>query len=371
MEVRHVMAPVKAKAPWSRRAFGRAAFSLGGVAILLILFVDLQGGFGGKKVPPGTLPLPDQERALEMNRTPVVREEIDEVLEWPGTVRSRTVAQPAPKLLARILEVPVVVGSVVRAGDVIAVLDDRDATARLGQARAERAAADAEALQGEAEFVRIQGLFDRDAATRRDLEAAQARATSARARAELANYAASQADVLLSECTLRAPFDGVVTEKWAEGGDLAVPGKPIVAVQDPRRLRLEALVPESCARKASLGMEVRVRIDPLGREIAGRIEEIAPAHDPESRTVLLKAALPAEVDLHPGMFGRLLQPCGRKTALLVPGSAVRRVGQLEFLRVWEEGGARIRHVRTGKASGERVEVMSGVREGEQVLPQEN
>jgi RND family efflux transporter MFP subunit len=375
MEGRHVMASLDAdrrgaETPGSRRALGKAAFSLGGVAILVILFLDLRGNFGGEKVPPGTLPLTG-ERAPEGHPVPVVKEEVDELLEWPGTVRSHSTAQPAPKLLGRILKVPVDVGSVVREGDVLAVLDDRDVKARLDQAGAERIAAEAEAVQGEAEFARIQGLFDRDAATRRDLEAAQARATSARARAELAHHAAREADVRLSDCILRAPFDGVVTEKWAEAGDLAVPGKPIVAVQDPRRLRLEALVPETFARNASLGMEVRVRIDALGREITARIDEIAPAHDPESRSVLLKAVLPLEEDLRPGMFGRLVQPGGKKTALLVPASAVRRVGQLELVRMWEEGEARIRHVRTGKTIGERVEVISGVREGEQVLPQEN
>ena len=138
-------------------------------------------------------------------------------------------------------------------------------------------------------------------------------------------------------------------------------------IHDPARLRLEAQVPESCAAKASVGMDVRTRLDALGREVAARVEEISPVADPQSRTFLIKATLPPERDLRPGTFGRFLQPCGRKAALLVPAAAVSRSGQLEMVRVLEEGEARTRHVKTGKAHGDRVEVLSGLREGEKVL----
>jgi len=342
-----------------------------GVTMPVFLILYLQGGFGPRKVAPEISPQARPVATPADHFLAVVTQEVDELLEWPGTVRSRWTARPAPKLLGRILELRVDVGSAVRMGDVIAVLDDRDVKARLDQAKAARAAADAAAVQAEAEFARIQGLFEKEAATRRDLEAVKSGVESARARVDLARHAVDESEVFLSECIVRAPFDGVVTEKWAQGGDTAVPGQPIVAIQDPHRLRLEAHVPESCARKASLGMEVRVRIDTLGREITARIEDIAPVADPETRTFLFKAALPSDEGIRPGMFARFIQPCGRKTALLVPSSAVRRVGQLELLQVLEGGEARVRHIRTGKTFGERVEVLSGIREGELVLPRED
>jgi RND family efflux transporter MFP subunit len=296
--------------------------------------------------------------------------EVEELLEWPGTVRSRTEAQPAPKLLARIKEVRVQVGSPLTTGDVIAVLDDRDVIAKVDQAKAALAAAQAQAAQEDAEFARVKGLFEKEASTRKDLETAQARAMSARAKVDQASHALGEADVLLSEATVRSPLDGVVTEKWAQSGDTAVPGKPIVAIQDPRHLRLEAHVPEGYLRSAQLGMEVRVRIDSLGRDLAGRVDEISPVADPESRTFLLKAALPEEPGLRPGMFGRIVQPCGKKRALLIPAGAVTRMGQLEIVRVLEDGEARVRHIRTGKAYGGEIEVLSGLRDGERILPRE-
>lgn len=348
-------------------ALRKVAFSLLGVAALILLLLYLQGTIGGNKVAPGVTPSAPKEAVPAGNAVLVTRREMDDVLEWPGTVRSRTLAQPASKLLARINEVRVELGQAVKADDVIAVLDDRDVRARVEQAKSAQAAAQAQAAQGDAEFARTKRLFEKEAATKRDLEAAEARRASANAQVEQARQALAEAEVLLTETTVRAPFDGVVTDKGAQAGDTAVPGKPIVIVQDPRHLRLEAAVPESYARKATLGMEVRVRIDSTGREMVAPLEEIAPVADPESRTFLLKAALPADEAVRPGMFGRLIQPCGRKSAILVPASAVTHVGQLEIVRVLEGGEARVRHVRTGKTTGDQVEVLSGLREGERVL----
>jgi multidrug efflux pump subunit AcrA (membrane-fusion protein) len=114
-------------------------------------------------------------------------------------------------------------------------------------------------------------------------------------------------------------------------------------------------------------MEVRVRIDSLDRETTARIEEIAPVADPESRTFLLKAGLAPDERVRPGMFGRFIQPCGKKTAFLVPATAILRSGQLELVQVVEDAEAHSRHIRTGKCYGNLVEVLSGLREGEMVL----
>jgi RND family efflux transporter MFP subunit len=353
--------------PYHRRAvLLRIAFSVTGVLALVFLLLYLQGTLGGGKVAPGTVPAKGE--AAPAGAVPVVKREIDDVFEWPGTVKSRTEAQPASKLMARIKELRVEVGTAVKTGDLIAVLDDLDVLSRLEQAKAGLEAAQAQVAQADAEYSRVKGLFEKEAATKRDLEAAEARAKSARAQVEQARHAVGETEVLLSETAVRAPLDGVVTEKWAQSGDTAVPGKPLLSVQDPRHLRLEASVPESCARRAALGMDVRVRIDSLGREMTARIEEISPTADPESRTFLVKAALPAENDLRPGMFGRFILLCGRKTTLLVPASALTRAGQLEIVRVLEEGEARVRHVRTGKTYGDLIEVLSGLREGDRVLP---
>jgi multidrug efflux pump subunit AcrA (membrane-fusion protein) len=114
-------------------------------------------------------------------------------------------------------------------------------------------------------------------------------------------------------------------------------------------------------------MTLRVRLEDPDREVEARLEEVAPSTDPKSHTVLVKAGLPAEAGARPGAFGRLIQTCDRRSALLVPSAAVSRSGQLELVRVLEDGRPRVRNVRTGKRHGDDVEVLSVCARGSVVL----
>jgi multidrug efflux pump subunit AcrA (membrane-fusion protein) len=113
------------------------------------------------------------------------------------------------------------------------------------------------------------------------------------------------------------------------------------------------------------GQELKARIGSEDYPI--RVEEIAPAADPQTRTVLVKAALDPRLQTQPGTFAWLEQPCGRHSALLIPRSAVSRTGQLERVRVVLNGKGMLRLVRTGKTRDGSIEVLSGLEEGENVL----
>lgn len=322
---------------------------------------------GGEPVGPGivqpTAPPEPAGRAV-----PVERREIEEMMEWPGTVQSRTVAQVASKVLAQVREVRVKAGDRVKTGDILAILDDRDLKSRADQARSAVAAAEAQSAQAAAEFARATQLLEKQAITQSDFDAAKARTRALEALLAQARDALREAEIAKGEATVRAPFDGVVEARSAEPGDLATPGRALATIHDPARLRLEARVPETCALRAAPGREVIARIDALGSDLPARVDEVVPAADPVSRSVLVKASLPEAKGLRPGMFGRFLQPCGKRAALLVPAAAVARVGQLESARVRERGGAWTdRQVRTGRAFGDRLEVLSGLKEGEEVL----
>lgn len=372
-------------APESYNRLKKIALAIFAITALVLLLLYLQGTLGGRKVGPGTTPLP--ESAPPAGKTAVVRrEEVDEILTWPGTVRSRTLSKLAPKITARVLAVKVEVGDAVKKGEVLAVLDDRALKAQLGAARAALSAAEAQAVRAEADARRLQGLFAKEAATQQDLDAAKAQARSSRARVAEARDSLREAESLLSETTVRAPFDGVIVERHAQPGNMALPGVLLVTIQEPKRLRIEANIPESCARLIQLGMEVKVRIaspvtrygaGPVSqygagpeRELTATVEEIAPAADPETRTVLIKARLEPIQDLQPGMFGWLYQACGKREALLIPSAAVIRIGQIESVRLITEGVMQTRLVRTGKTYGEEIEVLSGLKEGDVILLRE-
>ncbi|MEN8259646.1 MAG: efflux RND transporter periplasmic adaptor subunit [Pseudomonadota bacterium] len=339
----------------------------GAILALIILLLYLLGVIGGDKVQPGTVALKGTASPGETLTVAVEKNTVDDLLAWPGTVRSRTVTGIASKITARISEIRVTAGNRIAKGGVVAVLDQRELKASAREAQGTLAAAKAEMKRAIADERRTRELFAKEAATRQTLESVIARSKSAQGEVTRAANALTQIRVNMDEAILAAPFDGVIVKRLKEPGDMALPGEPVVLIQDPEGLRLESLVPTSCAGNMAVGVDATIRIDVLGVRLAGRIDEIEPEADPETRTVLVKVALPAANGLRPGLFGWLEQACGRHEALLIPSAAVRRIGQIETVRVLIDGAARMRHIRTGKVFGDKIEALSGLREGEAIL----
>jgi RND family efflux transporter MFP subunit len=335
------------------------------VLALILLLLYMQGSFVSK-VPPGQSP-----QAIDSNPPGNIavaeKRQVDDILAWPGTVKSRTVANIAPKMTARILEIKVNAGDKVKKGDAIARLDERDVKAQENAALAALASAKAQASRAQADEQRTRSLYGKEAATRESFDAAVARTKEAQAAVSQANSVITEIRAHLSDTHLVAPFDGIVVKRLKEPGDMALPGVPVVTLQTPQGLRLEADVPNTCAGRYSIGMDVKVRIDALDVTTQAQIDEISPEVDPQTRTQLIKVALPAIEGLQPGYFGWLEQACGQHEALLIPASAVQHIGQLEIVKVFAEGRQLTRHVRTGKTFGDQVEVISGLHAGETVI----
>lgn len=276
--------------------------------------------------------------------------------ELVGTVRPKTSATIASSVMGTVSEIRVSLGSRVRAGDVLVRLRANEIGAKLRQAAAAHA-------QAKLELDRARALRRRDVVSQAEVDALNAQYRIARA-------AHSEAKVLSGYTTLRAPFSGVVSAKLASAGDLALPGRPLLTLEDPTALRLEATVPEASSGGLEPGHRQRVRIDALNRELEGVVAEVSPAADPGSRTVLVKLDLPPSPELFAGMFGRMELATGKRQSLQVPPGAIVRRGQLELVFVADGAVARLRLVRVGRARQDAVELLSGVEAGERVITSE-
>lgn len=292
---------------------------------------------------------------------------VEEVTEAVGTVRASLFATVSSRATGRVAELRVRSGDRVERGQVLVVLTGEEAAARVDQARAALEAAEAALADAERELARTRRLVGERIIARRELEAAEARAEVARARVREARSAVGEARALAEDLVVRAPMTGVVSETLVDVGDLAAPGRPILTVYDPTRLRLEAPVRESLARRLERGQRVQVVIDAIGAEVTGTVEVIVPEADPAARSFLVKTALPRVPGLYPGMFGRLRFPTGTVEILAMPKRAVQLVGQLETVGVVEDGAVRTRQVRTGRTYGDLVEVLAGLSPGERVV----
>jgi RND family efflux transporter MFP subunit len=186
-----------------------------------------------------------------------------------------------------------------------------------------------------------------------------------------ADVAGSQ--VYSSFTRITAPITGVVVSRQADVGYMAAPGTPLLTIESGTDYRLEAAVQESQINKIHLRDQVQVRIDALGQqELAGTVVEIVPAADPASRTYVVKISigLPSgnQQVLRSGLYGRARFITGQMQAMTIPQNAVVESGQLTSVFVVDQSGiARMRLVKTGKTYGDRIEVLSGLKEGEQIV----
>lgn len=198
-------------------------------------------------------------------------------------------------------------------------------------------------------------------------EMALSKGRQVKARIEQAEQARSAAGVARSYSQITAPFDGVVTEKSVDPGSLATPGAPLLTVERQGAFRLEAQVEESLLGSIRPGHPVTVTLDTLEAPITARVSEVVPAVDPTSRAYTVKIDLPTSPLLRSGVFGRAAFPRGSRRALTVPAAAVMERGQLQSVLVADNGVARMRLVTAGARRDGRVEILSGLAEGESVI----
>ncbi|NMC63707.1 MAG: efflux RND transporter periplasmic adaptor subunit, partial [SAR324 cluster bacterium] len=176
-----------------------------------------------------------------------------------------------------------------------------------------------------------------------------------------------EAETMLGYASIRAPFNGIITKKLADVGDLAMPGRPIVEMEDPSALRFEANVPETLFHNIKISSELDIEIAGLSAPIKGVVAELSPTADPNSRTFLVKFDLPNEARLRAGQFGHVSVPSNAETLISIPKAAIVNRGQMEVVYVVRDGKAWLRLVRTGKQIGESFEILSGLEDGEVIV----
>ena len=270
-----------------------------------------------------------------------------------GTVCAKLRATIEAKTSGRITVMPVVLGQMAKAGELLARLDAPEIKVRLDQA-------EANLQQAERDSKRMSFLFNQQAATRADYEAADSRYLVAKA-------AMAEARAIMGFVEVRAPFDGVVTRKWVDVGDQAAPGKPLVDIEDSSKLQLEADVPEAIASRIRPDARMTIRVGQSPGDLSGTVAEIAPNADPTSRTFRVKLDVPASPGLMLGQFARLIVPVGEGISMRVPTLAVVQRGQMELLFAVENQHARLRLVKTGRRVNDETEILSGLDSGDSVV----
>lgn len=360
-------------APWLR-ALGVAVFF---AATLMSAACSRQAA------PPVEAAAAVSVRAVRLEPQP-----LEEYLEITGSLVSPAAVDIKTKVAGRVMRLLKEEGQPVRAGELLAQMEETDARLALDQARANldvAAAALERARVGEAharaERQRAEHLKQSGGITDRDYDAAENAARDAAAQVKLAEAQVEQArravaiaDRYLEDCRLVSPAAGEIERKYLTPGNYVDGMTLVYRVVDNRRLELEAFVASAEVARVERGQEIRFGVQSFpGEEFEARIRAISAAVQPNSRTLMIRAEVPNPTGrLKVGLFveGRLLTGV-KPGAFVVPASAVwRRVGQPPFVFVVEGDMARRRDVKLGIENTERIEIVEGLATGETVLAEQ-
>jgi membrane fusion protein, multidrug efflux system len=308
----------------------------------------------------------------------------------PGELQAYEVVAVFPKVTGFVDSISVDRGSVVKVGQPMARLVAPELAAQRAEAQSKLQGAEAQRAESEAKMASDENTYQRLKAAsatpgvvaQNDLEVAQRTVDADRARVQSVRESAEAAKAALKSVTeiegylqVRAPFDGVVTERNVHPGALVGPASgsgtnlPLVRVEQTVRLRLVVPVPEKYATGMSEGARVEFSVPAFPNEtFSGTVARIAHSVDTKTRT------MPVELDvsnprrrLASGMFPEVLWPVRRSGAtLFVPTSAVARTTEATFVVRIRDGNVEWVNVQTGELDGKLVEVFGDLRDGEDV-----
>jgi membrane fusion protein, multidrug efflux system len=316
-----------------------------------------------------------------------------EYYEAVGTVKPEITSVLGAEISGTVRKISVKEGDRVRRGQVLAVIDSRVQQAQLeaaaagieesnqGLAEVKHAlqAAEADRKFAEATFQRYKALLAKKSVSQQEYDNAETRykgalanemATQAKlkqmeARQRQAQAQHSSAATVFSYSRIVSPIDGVVTAKSVDEGTLVMPGTPLITVEQTGHFRLDVSVPERFLGQIRVGESVPAAVG--SQQTEGRVIEVVPAADPSTRTFVAKVVLPRGCKCQSGQYGSANFAIGAGNRLLAPSDALVERGELEGLFVIDSKGvAYYRLVKTGKAFGSQVEILSGLDDGERV-----
>jgi RND family efflux transporter MFP subunit len=350
----------------------------------------------GEKIAPGETAGKDAPRVAAPVATAAVTQQ-PVFYEAVAAISARTSGTVAAKLMGAVLAVHMHEGDAVKQGDLLATLDARRVEAQSDQAQAglkearrgeasavsARDAARASAQLAAATYRRYQQLRKENSVSAQEFEEVQARHRQAQAAVaqseamlEAARSRIAQAQAALREMTVarkdaevRSPYNGIVTAKMIDVGDLASPGTPLFTIEQEGIYCADLVLPEGYIQSVRPGLTVAVEIPALNHlRQSATVGRVVPAADAQSRSFEVKVALPPTPGVKSGMFARVRIPLGEAGLLTLPRTAIVEQGQLNLVYVVDDGGiAHPRLVRIGKSYGERVEIVSGLAPGQRYV----
>jgi RND family efflux transporter MFP subunit len=284
---------------------------------------------------------------------------------WDGRIEAVNQATVSAQTSGRIAELPFDVNDFVDAGAVVMRFTDTEQRAALERANAALAEGQARLEQAQQEFGRVSNMFENATVSQARFDQAKANRDAAQARLDAARSGVKTAQEQLEYTVVRAPYAGIVSERYVELGEVVNPGQPLISGLSLQSLRVNVDVPQSMFHAVRTIGKAFVYVD--DERIAADSLTFFPVADAAANTFQVRVNLPdGAATLYPGMFVKVGFVVGETKRLLVPAQAVVRRSELSGVYVADDDDVALRQVQLGRKYGDSVEVLAGLSAGERV-----
>lgn len=309
------------------------------------------------------------EAPIAVHVAPVEELPMPEYLVLTGTLRASQESEVAADAAGKVTATFVERGQRVKQGDTLAILDARGASISASAAKAQSQLVKAQLEQAERECERVKALKETGAISQAEYDRVTSQCQTTQWSAAAAQAQQQNAQKIVGDSVIRAPFPGVIGERSVNVGQYVQPSTRVVTLYAPDPLRLELTVPEANVAGIKPEQPVVFTVSSYGDEkFTGTVKFVSPNLRPTTRDLIIEAFCPnPELKLKPGMFAVARLETVEKPQMTIPAAAL--VNQTDAMRVFAVVDKRIeeRIVQAGAERDGKVAVLAGLKVGEHVV----
>ncbi len=307
----------------------------------------------------------------------VSKKSVDSFYTTSATVKAKTNSVVSSMIMGKVTSLAVQEGDSVKAGQLLLTIDSRDtaqkaigASAGIKAAQMAASSAAQNAKMADRTYQRYKNLYDEKVITKQEFDqyttqknVAQLQYQQAQAGVQQARAGLGEVKVFQSYARVTAPVSGIVTQRNIDLGSTAIQGQPLLTIEAPGQSELVANIDESYLDKVKENDEVSLEIN--GETIKRKITKVVKHIDPTTRTFKAKVDI---TGLTGGQFAKINIPVAKKDTITVAKSAIVEKGELTGVyAVDSENVISYRLIRTGKTYGDKIEVLSGLSDGDKII----
>lgn len=319
-----------------------------------------------------------QEHATNTQEKVAAQTAVAKIADYPvihsfsGKLEAEKQSNLSTRIMGQIQRIYVNPGQQVKQGDLLIQIRNQDILAKKAQVEANKVEATTAYESAEKDLKRYEALYETNSASDKEMDDMRMRYDMSKARLAAVKQMEKEVEENMRYASIRAPYSGVITTKFVQEGDMANPGMPLLSMESPSQWKVIARIPEADIAKVQLNDAVKVKLNAANAELEGKIIEINPSTtntgNQYSAKVLVTVPENCTAKLYSGMYAEVLFEYGTQKRIMVSKEALIHRGQLVGVyAVSQSGNALLRWVKTGKTFGDKVEILSGLRDGEQYV----